>query len=89
MDNEKIQHLLNKVLYLNPLEKNNFYHTLLNIIKSNTDPKQSVADIIMEFDELLTNKRAKLDGLLNGNNDNTLEEKSTPGKISPIFRRVS
>jgi hypothetical protein len=85
MDNEEVQRLLNRVLSLTPLEKNNFYHTLLTIIRRNSDPNKSAGDIIMEFDELLEQKRAKLDGILNG--DPTGSSPSS-GKPSPIFRRV-
>lgn len=86
MDNEEVQRLLNRVLSLTPLEKNNFYHTLLTIIRKNSDPNRSAGEIIMEFDELLEQKRAKLDAILNG--DPTGSSSPSPGKPSPIFRRV-
>jgi len=88
MDNDQVQALLNKLLSLNPIEKNNFYHTILTIVKktASIDPNRTAGEIIMEFDELLENKRVQLDGVLNG--DPGAGKQTTPGKPSPIFRRV-
>lgn len=87
MDNEQVQVLLNKLLQLNSSEKNNFYHTILTIIRKNaTDPNRIACDIIMEFDGFLENKRVQLDGTLNG--DPGAGKQVTPGKSGAIFRRV-
>lgn len=87
MDNEQVQQLLNKVLSLDPQEKNNFYHTLLTIIRKNTDPNKTAGEIIIEFDEFLENKRLRLDGMLNGD-PSAGRAPEAPGKLSPVFRRV-
>jgi hypothetical protein len=88
MDNDQVQYILNKLLDLNPLDKNNFYHTILSIIrKNNTDEKHMASEIIIAFDEILANKRIQLDGMLNG--DPSAGKSNVSGKSSPIFRRVT
>ena len=86
MDNEEIQRLLNKVLSFSVIEKNNFYHTVLAIVKKNTEPNKCAGEIIKEFDELLEQKCNKLDSMLNNN----LPSEISPSthKPSAIFRRV-
>jgi hypothetical protein len=89
MENDQVQALLNKLLCLDTVEKNSFYLTILTIIRKNSnDPNKLAGELIIEFNDILENKRIKLDAMLNGDSSSN-SSKSAPGKPSPIFRRVS
>ena len=79
MDDYTFQNLLDKLFFLNPMEKNNLYHFIVQTLKNNTQ-QQAAGLIVAQFGELLANKRSELE-------EKAVEKQE--GKVSPIFRRVS
>lgn len=79
IDENTLQHLLDRLFDFNALEKNNLYHFIVDTIKNNSE-RDAAKLILMQFDELLLNKRGSL--------EETAAEKQE-GKVSPIFRRVT
>lgn len=77
MDEYQLEQILDKLFLLTPLEKNNLYHHINDILKSKSS--SPAASIVSYFEEVLASKREEI--------QEKSEEKSQ-GKVSPIFRRV-
>jgi len=81
----KVIKSLNRTYHLDILEKNAFYHGILELIKSSNSPKDTAMSVLEAVQDLL---ERKADAVIQDLEVAKAQEIGDSSKMSPIFRRV-